>query len=70
MCVIFKVCHHREAALSMKNEIIQCYTFIYSFKYCKYANIHVIQGYGVQEIVMLCIINMLKHEIYTTCKQL
>ena len=60
---IFKVCHNREAALSVKNEIIQCYTFIYIFKYSKYANIHVIQGYGVQN-GDVCIINMLKHEIY------
>ena len=38
----------------MKSEIIQCYTFIYSFKYCKYANIHVIEGYGVQNGDGLC----------------
>ena len=54
----------------MKNTIIQCYTFIYSFKNCKYVNIHVIQGYGVQNDDGLY---MLKHEIYirfTTSKQL
>ena len=30
-------------------------------------------GYSVQEIVMVCVINMLKHQLYTritTCKQI
>ena len=58
----------------MINEIIQCYTSIGIFKYCKYANIHVIQA-RVQcagNSDGMCI-NMEKHQLYTritTCKQI
>ena len=56
---------------------MKLYNVILPFVFLSIANMQIYMlyklGYSVQEIVMVCVINMLKHQLYTritTCKQI